>query len=268
MKQKEVVFMTEELKTQKEECVTRRGALAALGAVALGSTVAPKQAFAADDTPTRKDIAKVSFEIATYKSAADKFEREPNKSTVVDENSTDEQYPSALATYNFMKGKERYQHEVTDAGKSLFVGADGNTTLDTYTVDDKLDEYSANPVQGKVVYKAIKEIDDCLGLDEKPQKHETSGSEVSDDLKYVCKSNGYWVTYQQTQSCPANFSDCEMGVNYKHTSSGTITSDSQNWAVKRVDDSLVCLCEDEFGGMYLGNANTTTFTPPKTVWHS
>ena len=260
--------MTEVNEKLTKENVTRRAALAA-AAAGLAGAVLPKEAHADSSQPTRKDVAKVSFEIANYKSSADKFERVPNKSGEVSASSTDDTYPTAEAVYEFTKDKVNYTQEVADAGKSLFVGSDGKVNLQTYTVDSELKEDSSNPVQGDVVCKAIKEVAEAVNLDEKPTKHEDTSSEATKDLKYVCKSNGYVVTYQQAQSCPSDFTTCEMGVNY--TQSGrVITSNEQKWGVNRIDDAYIALCEDEFSGMYLSNKTNaaSTWVPPQAIWHT
>ena len=253
----------------KEQSVSRRGAIAAIGALIAGGLAAPKQASAADSGPTRKDVGKVSFEIAAHKEAADKYERQSNKQSAVTEDSTDDTYPSAKAVYDYIKVKESYQHEVADEGKSLFVGTDGNTYLKDYTVDTELKEDSANPVQGKVLYTAISELEKAVGLDEKPTKHEKTGDDVLDSIKYVCKSNGYYVTYQEAQAAPSDFTTCEQGVNYSYTGKGTITSNEQNWGVKRVDDAFTAVCKDEFGAIFSSNKkDTSTWKPPLAIWHS
>ena len=255
-----------EAKENKEQVVSRRGALAALGAAAVGALATTQDAHADDDTPSRQDIGKVSFEIANYKQASDKFERVANKSNVVSEASTGDTYPTAKSVYEFIKGKENYTQEASDAGKALFVGKDGNTALENYTVDNTLKADSSNPVQSKVLYKEIQELKEAFGLDEKPQKHEDTGSESSKDLKYVCKSDGYVVAYQTAHECPESFSDCEMEYNYTYEGKA-ITSEKQKWGVRKVDNSYMALCEDEFSGVFL-SGDGTTWTAPQAIWHS
>lgn len=247
---------------------TRRSALAAIGTVAAAGVLSPKQAFADDSDVKREDIGKVSFEIANFKQQSDRFERQPNKSATVDESSTDDTYPTAKSVYDYIKGKENYQQQTSDAGKSLFVGTDGNTTLKTYTVDDSLQEYSTNPVQGKVLYQEISKLKESVGLDNKPTKHENSEEGVTKDLKYVCNSNGYWVTYQQAQDAPSNLQDCEMGVNYT-LKTKDVSSTDETWAVKKVDDAYVALCEGEAGAGYCGtSASKIAWKAPTVIWHS
>ena len=265
---KEGKFMSEAVENT-EKNVTRRGAIAGIGALIAGGLVAPKQAHADSKTPTRKDVGKVSFEIAAHKEAADKYERQSNKQSAVTEDSTDDTYPSAKAVYDYIKVKESYQHELTDVGKSLFVGEDGNTFLKDYTVDTELKEDSSNPVQGKVLFKAIDDLEKAVGLDDKPTKHEKTGDELTDSIKYVCKSNGYFVTYQEAQAAPEDFTTFEQGVNYSYTGKGKITGNEQNWAVKRVDDAFTAVCKDEFGAIYSSNKKeTATWTAPLALWHS
>ena len=260
--------MRTKTKTEAPADPSRRKALAAIGATIGAFMAAPSVAHADSDTPTKKDAEYISFEIAKYSKLKDQFERVPNKVTVIDSTASDATYPSSKAVYDYIKNKVNYQHDSSDKGKSHFVGANGNCTLKDYTVDDKLKEDSSNPVQSKVIYKAIEDLKKQVSLDERPQKHEDTGDEVTADLKYVCKSNGYYVTYQQGNECPASFADCEQNVNYVH-SGKTITSNQQTWALKRVDDAFMALCEDEFGGVFLAKkADSMDWTPPQAIWHT
>ena len=260
--------MKKRKKTDAPESPSRRKALTAAFATIGAFMAAPKTAHADSDKVTKKDAEYLSFEIAKYSKLKDSFERTPNKATVIDSTSTDSTYPSSKAVYNYIKNKVSYQHDVSHKGDALFVGSNGDCTLKDYVVDDKLKENSTNPVQSKVLYKTIQELNKSVGLDEKPQKHESTGDEATADLKYVCKSAGYYSTYQDGNACPATFAECEQGVNYVYSGTG-VTSNSQKWAVKRVDDAFMALCEDEFGAMYCSKkADSMNWTPPQAIWHT
>ena len=254
--------MTEETKTTEPKDVSRRAAIAAAGA-ALGSLMVPSVAQADDARASRKDVGKVSFEIANYKKSADNFERTENKSNTITKDSVDSTYPTGKAVYDFVKSYVDYRQGTEDAGKALFVGSDGNVDVEDYTVDSALSENSANPVQGDVIYKEIEAIKALVNLEEKPAKCTTDGCTKT----HICKSGGMYHVYQEANACPSNFNDCELGVNYNYKGT-SITANEQTWAINRVDDEFMALCEDEGGGVYCKAKTDTKWQCPVTFWHS
>jgi hypothetical protein len=269
--------MSNEIKELKNKEVTRRSALAA-SALALTGLLAPKEAKADTSAITKNDANKMSFTIANQKNAADKFERKKNKNTVINSDATDDTYPTAKAVYDFIKDKANLTQEGAKEGEALFVGEDGKCSVQSYKVDTEFKDDSKNPVQGKVIYNQMKEIQERVSLDDVPTKAEedksssSEGESTSTKLKHVCKSNGYWITYQAKQDCPANFMDCKMGINYRYEGKLKSDMDSQKWAVNRSSGAFTAICEDQFGAMYVDNRLTDTavgtWQTPKLIWHT
>jgi hypothetical protein len=273
--------MSEEIKELQNKEVTRRSALVA-SALAVTGLLSPKEAKADSTAMTKNDINKMAFSIESRKNSAEKYERKKNKSTVVDKTVKDETFPTAKAVYNFIKDKENYTQAGAKKGEALFVGDDGKTELREYTVDESFKEDSSNPVQGKVIYEKLKEINERVSLDDVPTKAEEKSGEsgssedsgdTSEDIKvkHVCKSNGYWITYQAKQDCPEDLTKCEMGINYRLESKNVTNGEKHKWAVNRVDDAYIALCENEFGGVYLNKKATvagTSWKEPQVIWHT
>lgn len=242
--------------------VSRRAALATAG-VALAGMMAPKTAQASSERATKKDVGKISFEIANHKNSAEGFERTENKSTALNEYVNDSTYPTAQAVYNLSEEKVSYTQDAKDEGSYLFVGEDGNATLREGAVDSELKVSSTNPVAGNVIYKAIKDVNDMVAFDEKPAVCEDATCEK----KHVPESGGMYHAYQEANDFPG-YGDCKNGVTYRVEGAG-ITSTSQSWGVRRIDDAFMALCNDEFGGVYLSKSGKTdTWTPPVCEWHS
>jgi hypothetical protein len=259
--------MSENLKNKE---VSRRGALAAAGLAVVSGLGVKKEAHADDTKLTKDDLSELSFNMANQKVAADKFERSKNKATSISADSTEDTYPSSKAVFDFISEKESYQQDADEVGKALFVGENGNTILKEYTVDTVLKEDSQNPVQGGVVVQNVENLKKGFSKDQKPTKHEHKEGDV-EGLKYVCESNGYYVTYQQAKAMPDDVTTAEQGVNYAYTTKAIDNSDRMTWGVKKIDAAYIAINEDEFTGFRCSseaNAKEGVWSLPKLVWHS
>ena len=254
----------EQITSKTSPQISRRASLASLAAVA-GAMAVPLTARADADTPTKADTARLSFEISNYKYNTSKFQRRSQKTNTINEDSTDSQYPSASALYSYIEKKGGMQQGTKEEGHALFVGSNGNIELKDYVVDTELKENSSNPVQSKVLYKIIKELNESLIIDEKPMIcNEHDGHKT---IKHVVTSGNIYKTYQMTEEC-TSLANCEMGVNYRYNAYG-ISNSTQNWGVKKIDTNYLALCDDEFGIVY----NSTTgadgsWEAPDAIWHS
>ena len=278
--------MNKENIDSKNREISRRSALAATS-LAVAGLLSPKVAKADTGNITKNDAGKLSFQIANQKNASDRYERTKNKVTVIDETASDDTYVSAKAVYDYIKYKQGYTVDEAVPGQALFVDSEGNCALQDYTVDEEFKNNSKNPVQGKVIFEQVDKIKKRVTLDEVPTEEEETeeeeteeeGSESStedDKIKHVCKSNGYWVTYQEEQECPEHFTECKMGINYTHEGS-VISTQNQTWVINKVDDTFMALCEDEFGGIFFNNTKNVenekgekglTWEPPLAIWHT
>lgn len=270
--------MTKENSANGVEETTRRDLLGDLLS-SVAELVEPKDAKA--DTPdvSKNDVAKVSFEIAKHKKDPNLFERTKNMTSVVDENSTDDQYPNAKAIYTFTKdyvdiyqGKDAYSAEKE---RALFVNNSGMAYLTDYNVDSEFREDSANPVENKLLYQEIQDLKEYIVFDEKPEecteeKCEKKKTDATKEHKHISYSGGIYHTYQETEETTSlKAEDLKMGVNYSYKGSAIAGSKSGSlaWGVNLVDVTPYAVCEDEKGALYAGNSESQ-FESPVCVWHS
>ena len=239
--------------------ISRRGLLGGVAAVVVGAGGAaaiPLLTTQAEEAQpaTKDDIASLEYELSQLSKASSDAELVSHKSLKVDENSTDVEYPSSKAVYNALTDKIGMDQGVENAGLVFIVGTDGKITLSKFT-SDELSAESTLPVENRVVYKAIKDINDALNnLDSVPQK----------DSKHGVESGGVYKTYQETEEI-TSFGGCVNGVNYKYSGTAIKGSDGV-YSVKMVDNVLFAISQDDPSIVYTSADNGVTWGAPYGGW--
>ena len=230
------------------------GAAAAVFAGAAGVVAVPLVSNAKSTDPaTKDDIAALEYELSMITQSSSDAELTSHKTTIIDSNSTDVQYPSAKAVFNALSDKVDVDQGVEYAGYIFVVGDDGRLKLSQFT-SDELSETDNLPVKNRVIYKAIRQLQKALdALDTVPDKNSTSGVE----------SGGVYSTYQETKSI-TSFDKLENGVNYKYTGSGISGSDG-TYSVKKIDDVYLAVNQSDPSMVYT-SVNGTSWGLPYGGW--
>lgn len=239
--------------------ISRRGLLGGAAAVVVGAGGAMAIPFLSSQAEeakpaTKDDIAGLEYELSQLSKSASDAELISHKSTTIDENSTDVEYPSSKAVYDALTDKIGKDQGVDYAGYIFIVGSDGKLTLSKFT-SDELSAESTLPVENKVVYKAIKELTDALAnLDPVPMKDSTHGVE----------SGGVYKTYQETVEI-SSFDETENGINYKYSGSDIKGADGV-YSVKKVDNVLFAINQSDPSIIYTSVDNGRNWGAPYGGW--
>ena len=241
-----------------KKSVSRRGLLGGAAAVILGAGGAiavPLMGQAAESKPaTKDDISQLEYELSMLTKSSSDAELLSHKATNIDENSTDEQYPSSKAVYDAMTDKIDKVQGAEYSGFIFVVNDEGKLELSQFTTDE-LNDTSTLPVQNRVIYKELKDIIRALDdLDPVPASGSARGVE----------SGGVYTTYQETKEV-TDFSSISMGINYKYTGKG-INNSEGTYSVRRVDTVLIAVNQDDPSLMYTSIDNGSTWGAPYGGW--
>ena len=216
------------------------GAAAAVVAGAAGVVVAPLVGNAKSTDPaTKDDIAALEYELSMITQSSSDAELTSHKTTIIDKNSSDIQYPSAKAVYNALNDKVDMNQGTENAGYIFIVDATGKLVLNKFT-SDELNATETLPVENKVIYKEIRDIRNALKeLDTVPTKDSTKGVE----------SGGVYSTYQEVTSI-SNFNDLTNGVNYSYTGKGIDNVEGSEYSVKKIGDAIIAISKTDSSLVY------------------
>ena len=241
-----------------KKSVSRRGLLGGAAAVILGAGGAiavPLMGQAAESKPaTKDDISQLEYELSMLTKSSSDAELLSHKTTTIDENSTDIQYPSSKAVYDAMADKIDIAQGTDYAGFIFIVGDDGKLKLSKFT-SDELNDTETLPVENRVIYKEIKDIMRALNdLDAVPAKDSNRGVE----------SGGVYKTYQETAEL-TSFGEAKMGVNYKYTGDG-INGSNATYSIKRIDNVLFAVNQGDPSMVYTSVDNGSSWGAPYGGW--
>lgn len=257
----------ENAKKKHSSGVSRRGLLGGAAAAVIvgagGAMAVPllSNAETGDSSAaTKQDIAKLEYELSQLTKSSDDAELVSHKVTKIDETCTDVQYPSAKAAFNALEGKVKVDQGKEYAGYIFKVNEEGNVIVSKFC-DDELSEVSLNPVENRVIFKALQDIKRLLKeLDLVPTK----------DSKHGVESGGVYKTYQETTE-KKDLNDLKMGVNYKYTGKliGGVTSagdEDPSFSVRKIDTTLMAINQTDPSMVFTSADNGGTWGAPYGGW--